>query len=349
MTLKTETYILNVNKNSLLKYYDFFDKRFQKIAIQESVITKYLDLGIKIIRLQITYKEFLPQLELYFSCTLKDNAENFDETIYIWKDDVQSYVSEQYNKSKWIFVSCQNQQYIRIDLENKIINAENSEGKKYYFMAEDFSYDILSKQGHLFVRQISQIMRTFHSALVHSAAVGVDNKGILICAMGGSGKSTLSVSCLTDGFQYVSDDYLILNKTDDSLDAYPIYSMITLSEHIYKQMSNLKYQFMCNNYNNTKYVFNISDYDNVITKLPIKAVVFPKICNIEEPTVEKTNKNRAITQLVYSTAIQMNKDKDAQYIKLLISFVKDLDFYQINLSKDLDKNVKILKQFVKEL
>ena len=78
-------------------------------------------------------------------------------------------------------------------------------------------------------------------------------------------------------------------------------------------------------------------------------MVFPKICNVEEPTVEKTNKNRVVTQLVYSTATQMNNDKDAQYIKLLISFVKDLDFYQINLSKDLDKNVKILKQFIKGL
>ncbi len=349
MTLKTETYILNVNKNSLLNYYDFFDKRFQKTAIQESVITKYLDLGIKIIRLQIAYKDFLPQLELYFSCTLKDNAEKFDETIYIWKDDVESYISEQYNKSKWVSVSCQNQQYIRIDLGNKIINAENPEGKKYYFIAENFSYDILSKQGHLFVKPISQIVRSSDSSLVHSAAVGIDNKGILICAMGGSGKSTLSVSCLTDGFQYVSDDYLILNKTNTDLYAYPIYSMITLSEHIYKQMVNLKCKFMCNNHNNTKYVFNISDYDNVITKLPVKAVVFPKICNVEEPTVEKTNKNRAVTQLVYSTATQMNNDKDAQYIKLLISFVKDLDFYQINLSKDLDKNVKILKQFIKGL
>ena len=349
MMLKTETYILNVNRSSLSKYYEFFDKRFQERAKQDSLITKYLDLGIKIIRLQIAYKDFLPQLELYFSCSLKDSVDRYDETIYIWKDNVQSYLNEQYSKSKWITVSCQNQHLIRIDLGNRIINAENSEEKKYYFVAEDFSYDILSKQGHLFVRPISQITRTSNSALVHSAAVGIDNKGILICAMGGSGKSTLSVSCLTDGFQYVSDDYLILNKTDNGLYAHPIYSMITLSEHIYKRMVSLKCKFMCNNHNNTKYVFNISDYDNVITKLPIKAVVFPKICNVEEPTVEKTNKSRALTQLVYSTAMQMNADKDAQYIKLLISFVKDLDFYQINLSKDLDKNVKILKQFVKEL
>ena len=338
MTLKNETYILNVNKNSLLKYYDFFDKRFQNRVKQDSLIIKYLDLGIKVIRLQIAYKDFLPQLKQYFSCSLKDNVDGYDETVYIWKDNIQSYINEQYSKSKWITVSCQNQQYIRIDLGNKIINAENPEGKKYYFIAEDFSYDILSKQGHLFVKHISQIVRTSNSALVHSAAVGMDNKGVLICAMGGSGKSTLSVSCLIDGFQYVSDDYLILNKTDNDLTAYPIYSMITLSQKIYKQMTNLKSEFMCNNYNNTKYILSISDYDSIITKLPIKAVVFPKISDVYEPTIEKTNKNRALTQLVYSTATQMNADKDVQYIKLLISFVKDLD-----------KNVKILKQFVKEI
>ncbi len=350
MTLKNETYILNVNKNSLLKYYDFFDKRFQKQAKRYSLVTKYLDLGVKVIRLQIAYKDFLPQLKRYFSCSLKDNVTGYDETIYIWKDDIQSYLNEQYNKSKWITVSCQNQQYIRIDLGNKIINAENPEGKKYYFIAQDFSYDILSKQGHLFVRHISQMVSTSNSALVHSAAVGINGKGVLICAMGGSGKSTLSVSCLADGFQYVSDDYLILSKKDDNnLAAYPIYSMITLSDKIYKQMANLKSEFMCDNYNNTKYILNISGYDNVITNLPIKAVVFPKISNITEPTIEKTNKSKAITQLVYSTATQMNADKDARYIKLLISFVKDLDFYQINLSSNLSKNVRILKNFVKEL
>ena len=114
-------------------------------------------------------------------------------------------------------------------------------------------------------------------------------------------------------------------------------------------MANLKSEFMCDNYNNTKYILNISGYDNVITNLPIKAVVFPKISNITEPTIEKTNKSKAITQLVYSTATQMNADKDARYIKLLISFVKDLDFYQINLSSNLSKNVRILKNFVKEL
>ncbi|WP_413854673.1 hypothetical protein [Candidatus Ruminimicrobium bovinum] len=350
MTLKTETYLLNINKNSLIKYYNFLDNSFKKTADKNSVITKYLNLGIKTIRLQIAFADFLPQLEKYFSCSLKDTANNYDATIYIWKDTVYSYISEQYNKSKWITISHEKKEFMQIDLENNIINAENKEEEKYYFIAENYSYDILSKQGHLFVKSISKIIRTEYSALVHSAAVGINNKGILISAKGGSGKSTLSVSCLTNGFQYVSDDYLILKKSNNKLYASPIYSIITLSPQIYKQMTNLKSEFMCNNYNNTKYILNISSYDiNIINNLEIKAVVFPKISNIAEPTIEKTNKNTAVTQLVYSTATQMNNNKDTEYIKLLISFIKDLDFYQINLSQNLDKNVTILKQFIKEL
>ena len=116
-------------------------------------------------------------------------------------------------------------------------------------------------------------------------------------------------------------------------------------------MSGLKSTFVCNNHENTKKILNISEYDKkIVNKLPIKAIVFPNISNSIEPYVEKTQKNKAITQLVYSTAIQMNKYNDKEYIKLLISLVKNLNVYQINLSQNLNKNVIILKDFIdKEL
>ena len=347
--MKYINYVLNVDKTSIEKYYKFFDNKFQEKAKKTSIVTKYLDLGVKVIRLQIVCEEFIPKFEKYFSCSLKDEVESFDDTIYIWKDNVSSFINEQY-ESKHVMIAYQNQRLIKIDPENKIINGENPEEKKYYFVSEDFSYEALSQQGHLFVRLISQIVRTEKSALVHSAAVGIDNKGVLICAIGGSGKTTLAVSCLLDGFQYVADDYLVLDKNKGDLCASPIYSMIALTPQIYKQMPNLKTEFMCNNYNNTKYLLNVSYYDNKLARsLPIKAIIFPNIKDIQEPTIEKTDRNRAITQMVYSTASQMGNDDDKSYMKLLISLIKDLDFYQINLSPDLNKNVQILKQFVKEL
>ena len=344
-----ESFVLNVDNGAILsEYCKFLDKKFEEKAKQNSVITKYLDLGIKIIRLQIAYENFLPQLKQFFSCSLKDSVDKYDATIYIWKDNVQSFLTDQY-KTKLVTLTYRDKK-LRIDGENKIIDGENLEDKKCYFVAEDYSYEVLSKQGHLFVKLISEIVRTEHSALVHSAAVGIDNKGVLICAIGGSGKTTLSVSCLADDFQYVADDYLILNKTDNNLYALPIYSIISLADHIYKKMPNLKSEFVCDNYNKMKYILNISYYDDKLARnLPIKAVVFPKISNVDEPTMEKADKNKALTQLIFSTATQMNKGNDPDYMKMLISLIKDLKFYQINLSKDLNKNVQLLKQFIKEL
>jgi hypothetical protein len=78
-------------------------------------------------------------------------------------------------------------------------------------------------------------------------------------------------------------------------------------------------------------------------------MIFPSISDISEPTIEKSNNTKAITQFVYSTAKQMDQHLNKEYVKLLLSLVKDLDCYQINLSRNLDKNVKILRQFIKEL
>lgn len=347
--MKYINYVLNTDKVSIEKYYNFLDNHFQEKAKQVSIVTKYLDLGVKVIRLQIVCENFIPKLKQYFSCSLRDNVNSYDETLYIWKDDVSSFINKQY-ESKHVMIAYQNQRLIKIDPENKIINAENPKEKKYYFIAEDFSYESLSQQGHLFVRLISQIVRTENSALVHSAAVGIDNNGVLICAIGGSGKTTLAVSCLLEGFQYVADDYLVLSRNNDDLYASPIYSMIALIPHIFKQMPDLKTEFMCDNYNNTKYLLNTSYYDDKLArKLPVKAIVFPNIKDIKEPTIEKTDRNRAVTQMVYSTASQMGNDDDKTYMKLLISLIKDLNFYQINLSPNLSKNVQILKQFIKGL
>lgn len=73
--------------------------------------------------------------------------------------------------------------------------------------------------------------------------------------------------------------------------------------------------------------------------------MFPQIVNDEKPSIVACKKGSAITQLVHSTISQMGDKHDIKTIKKLMSFVKNFDFYQINLCANVRANVDCLKQF----
>lgn len=240
---------------------------------------------------------------------------------------------------------------IRICGVSGIINAYDKENNIYYYGVKDLNPEEFIKQGHIFVQMFNKIIKTPHSALVHGAAVGINNKGILFCARGQRGKSTLSVLAMMEGFDYVSDDYLVLEKEGDALFSYPIYSIITLSPRMYNELyDDLKGKFVSNNARRDKYVINIDAYhERFRDKYPIKICMFPQIVDDAKPSIVRCKKGQSITQLAHSTISQMEDRHDIKTIKKLISFVEDFEFYQINLCADIKANVACLKEFAANL
>lgn len=228
-----------------------------------------------------------------------------------------------------------------------IINAFDRDKNIYYYGVKDLHPEEFIKQGHIFVQIFNKIIKSKNTNLVHAALVGLDNNGILLCAKGQKGKSTLAVLAMMQGFDYVSDDYLVLEKEGDELYSYPIYSIITLSPKMYNELyDDLKGKFVSNNARRDKYVIDISAYhQNFRKKYPVKICMFPQIVNDEKPSIVACKKGSAITQLVHSTISQMDDKHDIKTIQKLISFVKDFDFYQINLCANVRANVDCLKQF----
>lgn len=240
---------------------------------------------------------------------------------------------------------------IRISAASGIVNAYDQENNIYYYGVKDLHPEEFIKQGHIFVQIFNKILKTPNSNLVHGALVGLENKGILFCARGQRGKSTLAVLSMMEGFDYVSDDYLVLEKEGDELYSYPIYSIITLSPKMYNELyHDLKGKFVSNNARRDKYVIDIKAYHDVFCdKYPVTVCMFPQITTDEKPSIVPCKKGRAITQLVHSTIFQMEDRHDIKTIKKLITFIKDFDFYQINLCPDIRANVECLRQFCDQL
>jgi hypothetical protein len=348
---------------------------------KEPVFVKYLDLGTRMVRLLNYAPEFTPHIEKQLTYVLRDYEDHHDVSLVVWREgDMDTLAAELCppeppglrqrvealaakkrgapapsppDRFLQVFESsyARHHPLINVDPWARIVSAYDPAENTYYYAAENLGPEEFIKQGHLFVQTLNKILKTPSGALVHGAAVGLNGRGILLCARGQRGKSTLAVRAMLDGFDYVSDDYLVLGKEGEGLYAWPIYSIITLAPMMYGDLySGLEAKFVSNNARKDKYVFNIAAYHHRFRgRYPMVMGMIPQIVPDPEPEIvacTRAGKGRAVTQLIHSTIAQMGDKHDIASVKKITDFVGDLPFYQINLCRDIEKNLACLRAFL---
>ena len=314
--------------------------------------TLYIDLGVKIVRLICYNEQFIPHIEKQLTYTMREKSSGYDATIILWVQEDIDKISE----IKGLFVSSENNdgKYADFVISDTTINTYSPQTETYFYGVNNLDPEEFAKEGHIFVQMFCPILKTETTTLVHGACVGLDNRGILICARGQRGKSTLAVLAMLQGFEYVSDDYLILEKDEDKLYASPIYSIITLSPRMYNELYDRLEgtRFISNNARKDKYIINIANCHKQFRKrYPIEICMFPEITSDKEPSIIECSaqeRGRAITQLVHSTVMQMLDMYDKTTVTKIINMVRNFRFYRINLCNDIYKNVEYLRKFMKE-
>lgn len=325
----------------------------------------YLSLGgMKTIRVICCHPEAAAMVRRQLAWSLVEPVKNPDISLYFWEepqmeDFLQRVLGMKVDRE-------QNDDYLMMALrkgEQLIPFAESPQGhdlrmwseKEYFYAVQSMDPENLLREGHLFVQLFYRMFDTPSSQLIHGACVGVDGNGILLCARGARGKSTLTVTAMLRGFEYVADDYLLLEKEGDLLKASPLYSIITLSPKMYNTLySDLdRAHFVSNSARKDKYVLDIAAYDDTLRRrYPIRACMFPEIVSDPKPSViacTPQEKGRAITHMIHSTVSQMNDQGNAQTVRKLVGMLNSLDFYRIRLSPDIFQNAECLREFVKQL
>lgn len=229
------------------------------------------------------------------------------------------------------------------------------DGDRQYYCVRSLRSSELLKL-HICALNFARLADTPTSVMIHGACVGVEGKGVLLCARGGRGKSTLTVTSLFKGFEYVSDDYMILKKGGDTiLTASPIYSSTALTPEIYDRLYDCMgpTRFIGLNGRMNKYMLDVSGWrDQVRWNYPVHACLFPEITSVSDPLVIACNpqeKGRALTQIVHSSIEQTQQPGNADTVRKLLSMLSALPFYRIVLSPDIFRNVECLRDFVKSI
>ena len=352
--------------NNLNDYLNLKDRKY----------VKYIDLKCAVIRLISYSAEFIPLSEKQLTYVLKDDMPYYDATLVVWKEEdmenLAKKICDKFNPRTNMRLRIESLIFKENDIfdiavkdddfsfNKPVIDIQNTRGffigndyqtNTYYYGVRNLEPEEFIKEGHIFVQFFNNILKTKTTNLVHGAVVGFDDNGILFCARGQRGKSTLAVLSMIKGFDYVSDDYLILSKENNELYSYPIYSIITLSPRMYNELYDYlsSSRFVSNNARKDKYVFNISNFhDKFKVKYPIKLCIFPEITSNKNPSIYPCKKGRAIAQLIHSTLMQTADLSDTKTVKKLIDMVYDFEFYKFDLCCDIEKNTQFLKEFLEE-
>ena len=191
-------------------------------------------------------------------------------------------------------------------------------------------------------------------AFIHTGAVGLNGEGVLISAMGGCGKSTTVLSCLLDGFDYVSDDYLIMDR--ETAAVYPVYNSGILNGDSLLRLPELKPLIYGRVFNRpNRYIIDLSKYrKQFCSGMKIRAIVYPHVISpneSEEALIRKDPLHKAKTQLLVSSARQngfgmMWEQDDRHWI---FDAVRDLPSFELLLSPDRQSNCRTLREFILDL
>lgn len=178
--------------------------------------------------------------------------------------------------------------------------------------------------------------------MLHGAGVGVDGAGVLIAARGGGGKSTLSISCLLDGMDFVGDDILLLNGSGRP-QAMPYYTAVKLNPNMYQKLKPDMPVFFTQE--DGKMLLDASSYP-FCGALDIKAILLPKVARLAGPVIQPTAPGPVLSELIQSTVQAVTMYYRPDLARMAAMRLAGLPVYEMRLSRELTQNVKALRKFI---
>ena len=334
--------------DTLEGYFEALDERIDEILpARVSLLAHIAGYTVRLIFPSVEYARYAVP-DMFVS---PDNGTDaVDATFIWWEDRIFPYYT-----SKLITVKNVNQLGDNVfkvlnsngyvEIIGDTLRAEDSQNKKYYLLSNPNMYPKWPIANHPFAKAIFLWAQQHSLLMLHSAAVGINGHGVLLVGHGGTGKSTLTCTCLTDGFDFVSDDYCLLNATN-SYTVYPIYKNVSLNPDslgklpMFKPLEILPMQ-------GEKSAFEISE-SIIKASLPIDAIVLLQITNNTEPEIKLDLSKKALGQLIYSTTKQLGCFQEIEFVRKLAQRLLGMPIYRFYLTKNLQKNCQYLKKWIQE-
>ncbi len=191
-------------------------------------------------------------------------------------------------------------------------------------------------------------MRRRGLQLTHAAAVGLPQAGVLIAGRGGSGKSTVALSCLTSALTYAGDDYVLLAAGPQPR-VYNLYGSAKLDPGHLKRFRHLRDAAAdVGRLDEEKAMFWIDQAfpGKVAAGFPLRAILVPRIAGGTGARLRSIGRSRALLALAPSTIFQLPGARGTDFARLA-AIAGSLPSHELELGSNLAEIPKVILDLLK--
>ncbi|MFT6204171.1 MAG: hypothetical protein ACI9V1_003340 [Spirosomataceae bacterium] len=183
--------------------------------------------------------------------------------------------------------------------------------------------------------------------ILHAAAVGTADGGVIIVGKSGSGKSTSALACIGSELKYAGDDLILVDLQEKII--YSLYNVAKLNFDQAERFPILKsFIFNENTGDDCKAQVFLQDHypEYIIKEMPLKALIIPKFNGNKKSSWEQTTVAKGVMALSPSTIALMNEEPD--YFHLLRKIAEAVPNYQLETGSELITIPIAIKEIIHE-
>ena len=326
---------------------------YQAAGASGTAIDQYFQIGKFTIRLRFAGRQLAPFFTPALSHLECQQIPNPDLTIHLWdslstatrmphppwtKDDYMNFgLIRGYNNEriKTLFMNALHM----IDLEKgqAVYWVPDSENIPYYHTIRPLRTIInwwLNQHQHY---------------IVHAAAVGLPDGGVLITGKGGAGKSTTALSCIGSGIHYAGDENVVISGNPEPL-LHNLYCSGTLDAEDIDRIPAIK-PYLSNTsklaYQKAIYLFH--DHKQMILSkgFPIKAILIPKVSGNKDTAIQTRSVSQSLIALAPETLFQL-PGAGAEHFRAMVSLIKQVPCYTLEVGTQMAQIPNVIETFLRE-
>lgn len=175
--------------------------------------------------------------------------------------------------------------------------------------------------------------------VIHAGLVSRNGQGVLFPGMGGSGKSTSALACLSSGFDYLGDDYIGLQASPDgTFMGHSIYNSTWLEpDHMAHFPLLSPHAIYGRHPGEDKCLVLLSHLfpKQLSPGVQIRVLALPRIADASTTRFFPASRADALLQLAPSSLLALAPRPGARGFQMLTQLVKSVPSYRLELGRDL--------------